>query len=84
MGKLSYLWVLQDARLIAVKKPNLENYLLCNYNGNDKLLKQELKKVYHPPYMHEVGVHAPGCFRGDRHRDAMFLQLDTEKAVMLY
>lgn len=71
VGNWSYLRILQDARLIAVKEDNLGIY---KYKNNIETgTKDCVSHQSYSPYMHEVGVHAPGCPRSDRHRDAMFL-----------
>lgn len=52
----------------------LENYKL--FKGTDS--EDVPSHMFYPPYVHEVGVHAPGCPRSDRHWDAMFLVFDRE------
>lgn len=85
----SYLGILKDARLVAVQKHSRDLKVRFEFwlktqdaeRWNENRMKEGGYHQSNPPYMHEIGVHAPGCPRSDGHRDAMLLQFNT--AVMI-
>lgn len=68
IGKWSYLRILQDARLIAVKKQNVESYSIkqLNCDRNDKTVKQDVKKVYHTTPTHLICMRLASMLQGAR------------------